>query len=369
MKKALQLAGKVNMIDQFCIPNIRLLQSLGFSVDVVSDFTDPGTISKERAKNLEKRLKEMDVGVYDIPIPRSLNWSSISFAYKKIKALIETEKYDLVHCHSPIGAAICRYAARKVRRNGLKVIYTAHGFHFYTGAPFKNWVLYYSAEKILSKYTDLLITINREDYSRAKKKFKGLRTIYLPGIGVDTQRFYPGAGNRNRIRTELSLSDSEIMVLSVGELNKNKNHERVIRAISGLDLVYVVVGKGELKDHLENVAQECNVKLYLMGYRNDVIDFYAAADVFVLPSIREGLNVSLMEAMASGLSVACSRIRGNVDLIETPLFSPTNESEIRESILYAIENKELIRNRNLEKIKEFDLVSINSIMKQVYENV
>ena len=90
MKKALQLAGKVNMIDQFCIPNIRLLQSLGFSVDVVSDFTDPGTISKERAKNLEKRLKEMDVGVYDIPIPRSLNWSSISFAYKKIKALIES---------------------------------------------------------------------------------------------------------------------------------------------------------------------------------------------------------------------------------------------------------------------------------------
>ena len=367
MKKALQLSGKVNMVDQFCIPNILMLQALGYSVSVASDFSDPGSISKERAKEVVQRFDQLDVDVHDISFPRSLRIRSLFNAYKQVKLLFKTEHFDLVHCHSPIGAAVCRMAARKERKKGTKVIYTAHGFHFYKGAPIKNWLLYYPVEKVLGRYTDILITINKEDFERAKRKLHPKKIKYVPGVGVNTDTFFPGSGNGDKIREELGLRDSQLMILSVGELNENKNHERVIRAISGLGFVYVIVGKGKLDEKLSEVAKECGVDLRLMGYRSDVIDFYAAADVYVLPSIREGLNVSLMEAMASGLSVACGNIRGNVDLIEEPLFSPDKESEIKIAILKAVENKEEYGKRNREKIKGFSLEKINGMMHQIYK--
>ena len=154
-KKVLQLASVASMIDQFNLPNIQVLQSLGYSVDVVANFTNPGTITQKRAEELKKRLLNMNVRVYDIAIPRSLNLKAVLSAYKKVKELIMREEYKLVHCHSPIGGVICRQAAKKARKKGTKVIYTAHGFHFYDGAPLKNWLIYYPIEKYFSRYTDV----------------------------------------------------------------------------------------------------------------------------------------------------------------------------------------------------------------------
>ena len=188
-KKALQLASVASMIDQFNIPNIELLQSLGYSVDVAADFTTPGTITAERAENLKTRLNSMGVRVFDIAIPRSLNPKAIRSAYKQVKALLKKESYKLLHCHSPIGGAIARRAAKGERKKGLRVIYTAHGFHFFDGAPLKNWLVFYPVEKWLSRYTDVLITINEEDYERATKRFKAKQTVYVPGVGVDLNRF------------------------------------------------------------------------------------------------------------------------------------------------------------------------------------
>ena len=161
------------------------------------------------------------------------------------------------------------------------------------------------------------------------------------------------------------------MLLSVGELNQNKNHESVIRAIQGFDITYVIVGKGELKESLEITAKECSVDIRLVGFRTDVADFYDAADVYVLPSIREGLNVSLMEAMASGLAVACGNIRGNIDLIENTdvLFSPTTISEITFALTNAIKQREILGLKNLEKIKTFSLETVNALMLELYKNI
>ena len=238
-KRALQLASVASMIDQFNIPNIQILQSLGYKVDVVADFTNPGTITKERAENLKQRLSDMHVHVYDIAIPRSINPKAIIAAYKKVKELLNKENYSLLHCHSPIGGVIAREAAKEKRKNSLKVIYTAHGFHFYTGAPLGNWLLFYPIEKYLSRYTDILITINKEDYKRAKEKFHARKTVYVPGIGVDIEKFVPRESGRKRIRLELGLDPQRVMILSVGELNANKNHEAVIRAIQGMNLRYL----------------------------------------------------------------------------------------------------------------------------------
>ncbi len=368
-KKALQLASVASMIDQFNIPNIKILIELGYKVDVVADFTHPGNITTERCKELKKRLYDMGVGVYDIAIPRSLNFRAIINAYRQVKHLITTEKYSLIHCHSPIGGVICRQAAKSERKKGTRVIYTAHGFHFYDGAPLKNWIVFYPIEKWFSRYTDVLITINKEDYKRASEKFHAKKTVYVPGIGVDTKIFAPGNDGREKIRTELGLLDSKTMILSVGELNENKNHISVIKAIKELGLVYVIVGKGEKKYELEKAAKDNSVDLRLMGYRNDVADFYKAADVYVLPSIREGLNVSLMEAMATGLPVAAGNIRGNRDLVDNNegLFEPTSIDEIKSAIKYLLNaDKKIISAHNIEKIKNFDKTAVNRVIYTVY---
>ena len=365
-KKALQLASVASMIDQFTIPNIKVLQSLGYQVDVVADFTNPGTITHERALEIKNKLKEMHVRVFDVNIPRSIRPQSIYTAYKAVQRIIKNEKYNIVHCHSPIGGAICRLATKKERNKGTKVLYTAHGFHFYTGAPLINWIIYYPIEKILSKYTDVLITINKEDYKLAKKSFRASKVKYVPGIGIDLNRFIRTENGYNRIRSELAINRDRIMLLSVGELNVNKNHETVIKAIKGLNLTYVIVGKGELKEHLQLLANQNDVDLRLMGYRTDISDFYSAADVFILPSFREGLNVSLMEAMSSGLAVTCGRIRGNTDLVNAPLFSPSSKVEMRKAILDAIKQKKVLGEQNKRKILGFSTDVVDKKMLGIY---
>ena len=366
-KRALQLASVASMIDQFNIPNIEILQSLGYKVDVVADFINPGTITKERADDLRKRLHDMNVRIYDIAIPRSLNPVSIMKAYRKVRNLLYQKDYNLLHCHSPIGGVIARQAAKELRKSGLKVIYTAHGFHFYNGAPLKNWIVFYPIEKHYSRYTDVLITINKEDYKRASEKFKAKKTVYIPGIGVDTKKFKPDKNGRERIRTELGLNADQIMLLSVGELNENKNHSSVVRALEGIsNLTFVIVGKGDLKDQLKSVAKEFNVDLRLTGFRTDVADFYNAADVYVLPSIREGLNVSLMEAMASGLPVACGHIRGNTDLIDSCLFSPMDTDDIKRAIEQAIDNRDELGKKNLKKVQSFNLQTVEKLISETY---
>ena len=373
---ALVLASVASMIDQFNIPNIKLLLSLGYSVDVAANFTEPGNITGERAESLKDRLREMGVKAYDVPVPRSLSPSAIRSAYRQVKQLIDDNGYELIHCHSPIGGAIARYAAADARKRGTKVIYTAHGFHFYKGAPIKNWMEYYPAEKTLSRYTDVLITINKEDYQLAKARFKAGRTVYIPGIGVDASRAVPDPAAGKRIREELGIGEDRFLLLSVGELNTNKNHGTVIRALAGMDLTYVIVGKGDLRDELLRTAGECGVDIRLPGYRTDVFDFYRAADAFIIPSFREGLNVSLMEAMAFGLPCACGRIRGNVDLTDEGeggfFFEPGDTKSIRDavvSIMNAPDRKRL-GDHNIRKIRgSFDSSIINEKMLELYKSL
>lgn len=230
--------------------------------------------------------------------------------------------------------------------------------------------MYYPIEKWLSRYTDILITINKEDYKRASYSFHAKKTVYIPGVGVDTEKF--GADyNGDGIRSELGIDG--FMLLSVGELNENKNHEAVIRAIAGLDVEYVIVGKGELEEHLKQVAQECRSNVILTGYRSDVADFYVAADAYILPSVREGLNVSLMEAMASGLPCLCGNIRGNIDLIDGKggyTFDPKSVEQIRKTINQLLaSDKNSFGEYNQKKIQSFSTQTVNEQMTKIYKEV
>lgn len=374
MKKMLMLASVASMIDQFNMPNIQLLQEMGYEVHVACNFEKGSTCTSERIQKLKNQLKKMEVKYFQIDFSRNiLKINDILKSYKQVKALLQRERYDFIHCHSPIGGAVGRIAGHKMH---TKVIYTAHGFHFYKGAPIQNWLLYYPIEKWLSRYTDMLITINKEDYQRARKKFHAKETRYIPGVGIDVEKIQAVQVDREKKREELGIGKDEIFLLSVGELNKNKNHEVVVRALAELKdqkVKYAICGKGELKEYLEELAEKLGVKeqLFLLGFRTDVIEICKSADVFVFPSKREGLSVALMEAMACGLPCVVSDIRGNRDLIDRrggKLFcvSDLNELSLFLKKMGDSENLMELGRNNENRILDYDIKKIEALMKVIY---
>ena len=313
MKKVLFVATLVkNHIAEFHLPYLKLFKEMGWETAVAAknDYENPADCV----------IANCDA-FFSLPFERSPLKKGNLEAYHSLKEIIRQGSYDIIHCHTPVGAVAARLAAREARKTGTKVIYTAHGFHFYKGAPWLNWLMYFPAEWLLSPLTDVLITINREDYDRARRHLHAKKTVYIPGVGIDTARFRGNEEKGDALRRELGIPESASVLLSVGDLNRNKNHRAVLEALSGMEnrnLYYVVCGRGPLKEELEALAREKGLRdrVRLMGYRNDIPAFYAMADVFVFPSFREGLSVSVMEAMASGLPVVCSRIRGNTDMVE-----------------------------------------------------
>lgn len=337
-------------------------------------------IACSQVENVPSFYRDLGCNIYQISCSRSpLDIGNIK-AIREIKKLVQEQQYDIVHCHTPIASACTRIACRVLRKKGLKVIYTAHGFHFYSGAPMKNWVLYYLIEKICSIWTDVLITINHEDYERAKKKFRAKHIFYVPGVGIDLSRFE----NRNsieRIREEFSIPMQSLLLVSVGELNSNKNHCVIIRAIADLEdqnIHYIIAGKGGLSNDLRNLAKELNIEsqIHLAGFRSDVPDLYAAADICVFPSIREGQGLAAIEGMASGLPVIASNNRGTRGFLtnnENAVVKEYNDIKgFSEAIKLLRDNPEIrtrMGNINVEKSKVFSVELINGNMKEIYKSV
>ena len=289
---------------------IRQLIEQGHTVDIACSYPD----------KVGQCYLELGCKTYPLSCSRSpLDKGNLS-AVKQLKKIVEENHYDIVHCHTPIAAACTRIACRKVRKQGTKVFYTAHGFHFYKGAPLKNWLIFYPIEKLCARWTDVLITINREDYALAQRKLKAKKVAYVPGVGIDVEKFANAQVDRAAKRQEIGVPEDAFLLFSVGELNENKNHQVVIRALAQLNepnIHYAVAGKGGMHEKLETLARELGIEkqVHLLGYRTDAAELYKTADVFVHPSFREGLPVSIMEARAAGLPVICSDIRGCTDLV------------------------------------------------------
>ena len=224
MKKVLFVATVVKThIMEFHIPYLKMFQDMGWETAVAArnDYEDPA----------DCKIPFCDT-YYDIPFER-LPWKAANIkAYRELKAIIDREHFDIIHCHTPVGAMIARLAARDARKRGTKVIYTAHGFHFFKGAPVKNWLMFYPAEWLLAPLTDVLVTINKEDYAFAKKKIHAKRIEYVPGVGVDTAKFHVGTVDRAEKRRELGLTEQDFLILTVAEMTKNKNHSTVLKALA-----------------------------------------------------------------------------------------------------------------------------------------
>lgn len=381
-KRALQLANVASMIDQFNMSNIEILQSLGYTVDVVADFTNPGLMSKDKVERLKKQLEERAVRAIDVAVPRSLNPKNIICAYRRIKQIIDKGHYQLIHCHSPIGGVLCRQAAKKERKKGCRLIYTAHGFHFYDGAPLINWLLYYPIEKHYSRYTDILITINNEDYKRAANEFYARKTLKIPGVGVDTEKFFNCKVDIKTKREELGIEPEDFVLLSVGELSERKNQQVVLDALAELNrqgaienIVYLIVGIGEMQDKFNNWIREYGLSKHvrLLGFRTDIDEICKIADCFIHPSIREGLGIAPLEAMSTGLPLISANVNGIKDYTEEGIsgccVDPKSVKDMVSAIRKMHDDKGFRERSSLNNIRTaqaFDIHRTNEIMRRIY---
>lgn len=354
-------------IMQFHIPYLKMFKEMGYETAVAA--------RNDYEKSDDCCIPYCD-HFFDIPFQREPFHRDNIQCYKKLKAIIDEGDFSIVHCHTPVGGVLGRLAARKARKNGARIMYTAHGFHFYKGAPIKYWLVFYPIEKLCSHLTDVLITINKEDYALAQKKMKAKCVKYVPGVGVDLEKFGETTIDKAAKRRELGLQEDSIVLLSVGELIVRKNHETSIKAIADMDAYYLIAGDGDLRQSLQSSIDRLGRSdtIKLLGYRNDVADLYKVADIFVFSSYQEGLPVAVMEAMASGLPCVVSKIRGNTDLLEKVeggfLCDPQNASEFAEKLDILASNTELrekMGRNNLTAIKRFGIETVLSEMRKIYD--
>lgn len=372
MKKILFVTHNGRFLVQFELNDIRILQDMGYEVHCATNFK-----GESMRVDAEQTLKEHGVICHQIDIERSpLKMWQNTRAYSQLKSLLRSWDFAGVHCHTPMGGVIGRLAASATHT--APVIYTAHGFHFYKGCPLKNRLIYQTAETFLARYTDAQITINQEDFAAAQKFPLRGKAYYVPGIGVDVKKISSVQVDRATKRAELGIPQDAFVFISVGELNENKNHATVIRTLAKADIpnsYYLICGEGKLKQQHFELAQKLGIseKVKLLGFRTDVSEILRACDCFVFPSFREGLSVSLMEAMAAGLPCIASRIRGNVDLLENSryLFEPADENALCQLLKDAANDVQTEQEcaQNREMLKRYDTENVSEYMKCVYMEV
>lgn len=354
-------------MNSFFKSHVEMLVGQGHQVDIACNHRD---------LPLDPLFSRLGCGFYQVDFSRSPRSADNLRAYGQLKQVIRKGGYHIVHCHTPNASVITRLVCRKFRKKtGLQVFYTAHGFHFYKGASLKNWLIFYPVEKFCSRLTDRLITINREDYALAKEKFHCPQVHYVPGVGIDLSRFDRVPVDRRAKRRELGVPEDACLILSVGELNENKNHRCVLQAMAEMEnqhVHYAVAGVGDRREQLLAQAEALGLsdRFHLLGYRTDVGELYRCADIFCFPSLREGLSVSVMEAMASGLPCVVSRIRGNVDLIDgNPrfLFDPRDPAQCRAS-LEAMDQtaREEAQAYNRQKAACYAIDNVLERMREIY---
>ncbi len=376
MKKVLFVTTISGFLQQFEMNDVAILQEAGYEIHYASNFNNP--VYKLDREELRKKgilFHHIDIEKSPVKIRQNIK------AYWQLKKLLKKEQISVIHCHNPMGGVLGRLAAMHQRK--VFTIYTAHGFHFYDGAPMINWLLYFTAERLLAKCTDCLITINREDYIRAGRFHlrKGGLVEKIPGVGVQTERFANKTGIREQVRQELGIGEDIFFILSVGELNQNKNHAVILKALSMIEdehIYYGICGRGYMEEELRKTASELGLaeRVFLFGFRNDIPRILSAADCFTFPSKREGLGIAALEAMATGIPLITSDCRGTREYMKHEkngfVCADGTAAEYAEAICRMRDNpqkrKQMSQNC-LKMAKKFDIAVTDRIMRRVYSTI
>lgn len=374
--KILFVATVRSHIGQFHMPFIRELKARG--VEVHAAFKD------NSADKPGLDLSAIDK-TFEVPFERQPLRPNNIKAYRELKKIIDGNGYDAVHCHTPMGAVITRLAAKSARKKGTKVIYTAHGFHFFKGASIKNWMLFYPVEKYLSKYTDCLITINSEDCELAhKKKFRAGKIYKVHGVGVELDKFKAvDADEKARLRAEYGYDGDTFIMIYPADLSVRKNQPMLFDALQKIakknkNVKLLLPGQPIRLEEYKRMISERGIadNVEFLGYRRDINNLVGLSDLSVASSFQEGLPINIIEAMAMGNAIVATDVRGNNDAVEDGVngyLVPVGDSDLMaEKILELMNDREKLRTfgeNGLDMVKDFSTENVNREMLTIYGNL
>jgi glycosyltransferase involved in cell wall biosynthesis len=367
MNKALIITTMGKKVNNGHLYMINPLKKLGFQVEWAANFRDQNT-------------NDFPISVHNISFSRNPFSIKNFIAYFQLRKLLEKNNYKLIHCNTPTASFVSRLAAHQIRKSkSLKVIYTAHGLHFYKGSGLKGFIIKL-IEKVAASFTDAIIVMNNEDYISVKAFNKNLKLFKISGVGVDILNNNSEQTKVNSIREELGISHDRYLLVSIGEINRNKNHIMTLKAIKKLKeekIHYIVCGEGKKMNKLKRYIYKNNLSnVHLLGFRNDVFDILKETDLFIQTSYREGLPRSIIEAMSFGIPCIGTNVRGIRDLIENEkngfLVNIDNVDMLKQKIKILFDNRNhysYIHSENIEKAKNFSSDNVKSQMLEVYDEI
>lgn len=301
-------------------------------------------------------------------------------AYRELRDLIDCNAYEIIHCHTPMGGVLARLAARKARKRGTKLLYTAHGFHFCKGAPLAHWLIYYPIEKLLSRYTDCLITINQEDHKLAiVKSFKAKQIAHVHGVGIDLESYRPISYiNKSSMRNKQHFKDDQFLLFYAGEFNKNKNQQLLLHMLTNLlpkvpQARLLLAGEGPQLEACRQLAAKLGIaaNVHFLGFRNDIKELLPMCDIAVASSLREGLPVNILEAMACGLPVVATPNRGHSELVWDGINgyivkTAASMAEALEQLYRSASIRQRMGNRSLKLVEQYSLSNVKHELHSLY---
>ena len=365
MKRALIVATIGGFLPVSEINNARLLQKLGYEVHYAAN------MNNRIYEYDEQKLIDEGFILHHVEFSKNpFHFKRLAKSIKEVREIIKEFQIEVVHCHTPVGGVVGRLSSCLVKENRPKVIYTAHGFHFYEGAPLLNWLLYYPVEYLLSGITDCIVTINKEDFARAKR-MRAKQVVQIPGVGIDLERFHPV--ERQTRKT--------FYIISIGELNKNKNHRTIIKALAKLrdrGIFYEIYGNGPDRDSLLQMIKDYQLEqqVFLRGFEIEIEKKLNDADCCIFPSIREGLGLAALEAMACGIPLIASDNRGTREYMQHNIngivCNPLDEDAFARAIVQMKGNRpfaEHMAEIGLQTVQAFSVEKSTSIMRELYEKI
>lgn len=367
MKKILYITTLSKTIGAFLVPHITALIDEGYEVDCACHI--------DQDRQLSTELIDKGVKFYDIPFNRNpLSLKNIK-AFKRLIDIQKKNQYDIIHVHTPIASIYGRLL--KVKFPKLKTIYTAHGFHFFDGAPKLNWIIYYPIEKFMARYTDIIITMNIEDYERAKT-FNAKEVYFLNGVGIDLKHYDYKLFDKEKERRKLNLNNDDFVILMIAEANKNKNINQVINATEllkrdGIEVKTLIAGDGVMLEELRLEIKKRNLEdnVYMLGYRTDIRELISCCNIGILTSYREGLPRNIMELMAFGKPVIGTNVRGIRDLIKDDvngyLVGINDDNQTVDKIKLLYNDKALLERMSKNAMLDSEKYSIDVILNVLLE--
>ncbi|MGL5924162.1 glycosyltransferase family 4 protein [Chroococcidiopsis sp.] len=374
MKKILCVTTVPDTLCAFVLPFAHHFRSLGWQVDAMAQGVSTNADC----------LQTFD-RVWEIEWSRNpLQLQNLTVAPRQIRTVVEQEGYDIVHVHTPVAAFVTRYALNGLRQQGkVKLIYTAHGFHFYQGGkPLKNLV-FLALEKLAGQWTDYLVVINREDEKAVKQHqiVADTQLCYMPGIGVDFD-FYNRdtvtAEAAERVRQELGLTPANPLLVCAAEFIPRKRHSDILRAFARLDRPEVhlaLAGDGRLMAQMQQLANELGIEqnVRFLGFRRDIPTLISISAALILVSEQEGLPRCIMESFCLGVPVIGTKIRGTRDLLADRcglLIDVGDIEALTQAMAWIVDNPEAARimgERAKERVATYDLRHILKLYESLYD--